>query len=204
AARELAQKNGVTRGAGRLTVSRGPGQRGLPPPDPAQPFVTLTVAASPAPGHALRLMVSDVVRPSGALTSRHKTLSYIENVEARRRAANAGADEAIMLNGRGELACASAANLFWISGDELRTPALECGVLAGITRARVLMLAEEAGMATREGRWPPHALRRADAIFVTNSVQGVAPVASLAWDGAVLEFDVGHASLAALRAAEAA
>ena len=183
AARALAQRNGVTRGVGRLTISRGPGQRGLLPPDPAHPSVLLAVAAAgPAPD-SVRVLVSDAARSSVALSCRHKTLSYIDNVEARRRAALAGCGEALMLNERGELACASAANLFWISSGALHTPALDCGVLAGITRASLLRVAPGLGLRAEEGRYPLAALDGADAVFLTNSVLGVVPVSALVEQG---------------------
>src|SRR5690606_23249761 len=123
--------SGAVTGAGRLTLSRGQGPRGLVPPDQASPTIMLAVAPSPPPPESVSVLLSDVVRASAALSSRHKTLSYIDNVEARRRAAARGFGEALMLNEHGEIACASAANIFWFADDALCTPALECGVLAG-------------------------------------------------------------------------
>src|SRR5690606_12507149 len=115
--------------------------------------IMLAVAPSPPPPESVSVLLSDVVRASAALSSRHKTLSYIDNVEARRRAAARGFGEALMLNEHGEIACASAANIFWFDGDGLRTPALACGVLAGVTRARVMDFAAANGWTVREGRF---------------------------------------------------
>jgi branched-chain amino acid aminotransferase/4-amino-4-deoxychorismate lyase len=200
AASDLAARNGVVRGAGRLTISRGPGPRGLLPPDPAQPFVLLAVApAAPAPA-PVRMLLSDVARSSAALSSRHKTLSYIDNVEARRRAALAGCGEALMLNERGEIACASAANIFWIADGALRTPSLDCGVLAGITRANLLRAAPDLGLAVEEGRYGLAALDAARAVFLANSVLGIAPVAALTGGGRERAWEGDAEMLAALSA----
>jgi branched-chain amino acid aminotransferase/4-amino-4-deoxychorismate lyase len=79
-----------------------------------------------------------------------------------------------MLNSRGELASAAAANLFWIEGKTLFTPALDCGVLAGTVRAAV---AQRAG--AREVRAGPEVLARADALYLTNSLMGVSWVQTL-------------------------
>ncbi len=79
-----------------------------------------------------------------------------------------------MLNNRGEIACAGAANLFWIEGGRLFTPRLDCGVLAGITRAR-LMAAE----AVEEAAVGVEALERAEAVFLTNSLIGLRPLSRL-------------------------
>ncbi len=204
AVRELAVGNSVSDGVGRLTLSRGAGPRGLLPPDPAEPFAMMAVAPAPPQTAApLRLHVSDVVRPSGALTSRYKTLSYLDNVEARRRAAAAGFDEALLLNERGEAACACAANIFWLKGGVLHTPALECGVLDGITRAAVIRAARAMDIPVNEGRFPLHALTNARAIFLTSSLLGVRPVDSVTCAFGAVECDVEDETLAALKTAEA-
>jgi branched-subunit amino acid aminotransferase/4-amino-4-deoxychorismate lyase len=82
----------------------------------------------------------------------------------------------VMLNGAGELACAAAANLFWVSEGRLYTPALHCGVLDGIMRAVVLRQAELAGVTVIEAHEGAPALARAEAVFVTNSLIGVRAV----------------------------
>jgi branched-subunit amino acid aminotransferase/4-amino-4-deoxychorismate lyase len=83
-----------------------------------------------------------------------------------------------MLNTAGEVACAAAANVFWVRHEEVFTPDLDCGVLDGITRRRVLAACHELGVPLQEvyanpGRigWTP--------MFLTNSLVGVRPVASL-------------------------
>jgi branched-chain amino acid aminotransferase/4-amino-4-deoxychorismate lyase len=91
----------------------------------------------------------------------------------------AGADEALILNTDGHVACASAANLFWLAQGRLLTPALDCGVLAGVTRAQVLQRASQGGLETAEVMLGPDALDGAEAIFLTNSLMGVRPVWSL-------------------------
>ena len=206
AARTLAARNGVTRGAGRLTLSRGAGQRGLLPPDPAKPFALLAIAPSAPPGPSqagpLRVLLSDVVRSSTALSSRWKTASYIDNVEARRRASIQDCGEALLLNECGEIACAAAANVFWIEGETLFTPSLDCGVLAGVTRARVLQIAKSQGVDAREGRFGLDALRTADALFLTNSVAGVVPVATVVSSAGERHFDAADALVQTLKTAE--
>ena len=76
-----------------------------------------------------------------------------------------------MLNTDGALACAAAANLFWIRDGRLFTPALACGVLPGLARAR--LMARETVEEVVAGR---EALDTAEAIFLTNSLTEVRPV----------------------------
>lgn len=173
---EKAARSVAGRAAVRLTLTAGSGGRGLV--RPAQPQTRLLATAAPAPrphGPATLATVS-VRRNEGSPASRLKTLSYIDNVLARAQAAAAGADEALMLNNRGDVACASAANIFWIAGSTLFTPSLGCGVLPGVTRAKLIELAPFQGLSLEEVACGPDELARADAIFMANSLIGIRPV----------------------------
>lgn len=165
------------RAAVRLTLTAGSGGRGLE--RPAAPAVRLAArAAAVAPvSTPAGLVLARTRRNEGSPATRLKTLSYLDNVLARAEALAAGADEAVMLNNRGDLACAAAANLFWIADDRLFTPALSCGVLNGIARARVLAKAAALGVPTVVVAAGVQALRGARAAFLTNSLIGVRPVA---------------------------
>ncbi len=167
---------GDARAAVRLTWTAGSGGRGLERPATLIPRLLVSAAPSERPRGPAALITATVRRNAGSPASRLKTLSYLDNVLARREALAAGADEALMLNGQGELACASAANLFWISGDRLRTPALACGVLDGIMRAQVLAAAAALGAPVVETQAPASALLDAQAIVLTNSLIGVRQV----------------------------
>ena len=103
------------RAAVRLTFTAGSGGRGLDRPPAPVPRLFATAAAAPRAAGPLSLATSAVRRNDGSPAARWKTLSYLDNLLARREAQATGADEALMLNSRGEAACAAAANLFWIA-----------------------------------------------------------------------------------------
>ena len=163
----------------RVNWSAGGGGRGLDRPAVLTP--RLWCAATPAPAGlgAARLVTVGVRRNEGSPLSRLKSLAYLDNVLARAEAQARGADEALMLNNRGVLACAAAANLFWIEAGQLFTPALACGVLSGVVRAAVLSAAAAIGLAAHEIQAWPEALDRADGVFLTNSLIGLRPVRRL-------------------------
>ena len=161
------------RAAVRLAWTAGSGGRGLDRPERSHPRLTVSCAPAIAARGPARLYLSSVRRNEGSPASRHKTLAYLDNVLARREARAAGADEAIMLNNAGALACCAAANLFWVQGGRLFTPALNCGVLAGLVRAQVLNCAAVLGVSFDEVVAAPEALAAADAVFITNSLIGV-------------------------------
>jgi branched-chain amino acid aminotransferase len=67
-----------------------------------------------------------------------KTTSYGENVRALALAHDRGASEAIFANLQGHLCEGTGTNVFYVVDGELRTPTLDSGCLAGITRQLVL------------------------------------------------------------------
>jgi branched-chain amino acid aminotransferase/4-amino-4-deoxychorismate lyase len=158
----------------RLTLTAGSGGRGMDRPADITPRLVATAAPAPPVETPATLIIADTRRNEGSAASRLKTLSYVDGVLARAEARAAGADEAVMLNNRGEVACAAAANLFWIEGERVFTPTLACGVLAGVARARVLTLVEVAEVVADRAR-----LEAADGVFLTNSLIGVRPVSRL-------------------------
>ena len=167
------------RAAVRLTWTAGSGGRGLDRPRAPVPVLYATAAVAPEASGPAALALADIRRNPTSPASRLKTLAYLDNVLARRQAGALGADEALMLNTAGELACAAAANLFWISDGRLFTPALDCGVLGGIVRAQVLERAAVLGIAAVEAHEGLEALVKAQAVFLTNSLIGVRPVSRL-------------------------
>ncbi len=175
----------------RVNWSAGSGGRGLDRPKPMRPQMSFVVASSPLPGPARLVTASSVRRNAMSPASRLKTLSYLDNVLAREEARAHGGDEAVMLNTDGNLACAAAANLFWIAEGRVFTPALDCGVLAGIARAQLM-----AAHPVQEVAAVREALDGAEAVFLTNSLVGVRAVASL--DGRAL---APHPLVGSLRAA---
>lgn len=163
----MLRANGLTDAALRLTVSRGPGQRGLLPPDSCTPTVLLSAGPlPPAPGPA-RLVVADGVRrnPHSPL-ARIKALSYLDNVLARLEAEERGADDALLLNTAGRVAETTIANLFVVGPDgAVLTPPVAEGALPGVRRGELVesLGATERPLALQE-------LRTAREAFLTNAL----------------------------------
>jgi branched-chain amino acid aminotransferase len=186
----------------RATITRGTGARGLQPPLDAHPVLFATRAdwtkalAFTSP----RLSVSSIRRNATSPLSRLKSLSYMDNVLALIEAQGKGADDALMLSTTGSVACSSAANVFILEGRRLATPPPEEGVLDGIMRGFILAAAPSMGLDVSEEPFGTDRLMGADAIFLTNSVRLMMPVAAV--DG--IELPLGSATVARLAAAIAA
>ncbi len=161
------------RAAARITVSRVGGARGLAESPQSRAQVVIALAPAPRPCDRFKIIVSDRRRSTLAGTNAFKCVgAYAENLLARRAAASAGADEAIMLNELGRVACASAANLFIVSDDALATPTFEEGAMPGVVRAVVLEEARRLGLKTDE-RPIDRAELAAGPVLLTNSIVGI-------------------------------
>ncbi len=160
----------------RITLTRGVGDRGLgaPSPEIARSTVLITAEEAPSPAEgAAKIMVSRHRRCAASFAARHKTLNYIDNIMARMEAGEAGADDAVMLNEYGRVACASAANIFVITSDlRVVTPPLEDGALPGVVRAVLLEAATRKGVGIAESSLDADALQ-GGLCFLTNSLVGV-------------------------------
>lgn len=125
-----------------------------------------------------RLRASAVVKSSQAFTSRHKTLNYMESVMELEKAKAAGFNECVFQNEHGFLTECSIANLFFASAGVLKTPRVDCGLLDGIVRAKVIELASKIGMRVEEGAFGEADLLAADEVFLTSSGGGPRSVSS--------------------------
>ncbi|QGG54241.1 aminotransferase class IV [Paenibacillus sp. B01] len=187
--RRTAEANGLSGDAYvRLTVSAGDGGLGLPAGDYEEPQELVMVKPLPAAapglyerGRELRLLRTP--RNTPELATRLKSLHYMNCIAAKRELADTDAApgaEGLMLTADGRLAEGIVSNLFFVADGEVRTPSLDTGILSGITRERVLELAQAAGHPVREGRWSWEELLEADEVWTTNSVQELVPVTTLA------------------------
>ena len=180
AALALLAAQGLADAVVRVTVTRGiPGGR----PTRAGAWIEAEPVAgrlwAGARGDGARAVVSRTPFQPGAL-GRHKTTSRLAWDLAREEARAEGADEALLVTPAAEVLEGATSNVFVAGRDgDVLTPPLAAGVLPGITRAAVLRLCARLAVRVREAPVPLEALRRADELFATNSVQEVVPVAAL-------------------------
>lgn len=165
----------------RLTVTRGAG--GAPSDLRGAPKATILIRMTPyAPEpperyvRGVAAVIAAARRNEQSPLSQHKTLNYLDNLLARAEARTQGAYEAILLNTAGEIAEASAANLFIVTDGFLITPPLSSGALPGVTRACVLSLAAHEGIVVREERVSTERLIAAHEAFLTNSLIEIMPL----------------------------
>jgi branched-subunit amino acid aminotransferase/4-amino-4-deoxychorismate lyase len=151
----------------RLTLTPGApgrGARGGGPPRPA-----------PSP-EGVAVLVLERAKLAGQPLEAIKSTSRARNVLARRAALARGAHDALLATDEGDLSEGTVANLFLVLDGELRTPPLDRGVLAGVTRGKLLELAREAGIPTREARVERADLARCEEAFLSSTLVRVLPI----------------------------
>jgi branched-chain amino acid aminotransferase len=142
----------ATRGGRRLAFTEN-----LPPYAEAESISVATVTYSPS------VILSGV-----------KSLSYAANMQATRIAAARGADEAILVRPDGIVLEAPTSTIFWLAGDRLHTPSLEVGILASITRDRLVRELE-----VEEGSFTVEELEGASEAFLASTVREVQAISAV-------------------------
>jgi D-alanine transaminase len=112
-----------------------------------------------------------------------KATTLLANVLHKRKAAESGADDALLVRD-GLVIEATASNVFAVLDGAVVTPPVDPGMLTGVTRNLVLELAAGDGIETLEAALPAERLPAASEIWVTSSTREVTPVTTL--DGRVV------------------
>jgi branched-chain amino acid aminotransferase len=174
----------------RVIVTRGSGKIGLDTALADRPRLVIMVrplerppAATYRDGVRLQLVHLDPAARR-AVAPGIKTGNYLTNIMAMHEARSAGADDALIVDVDGRVSEGSSFNVFVVRGERVITPARHVGLLAGITRERVIELARASGIDVIEGVLIPDDVREADEMFITSTIRGVVPVASV--DGVAL------------------
>lgn len=181
-ARELSRLNQLPEAILRLTLSRGVGQRGYSPRGADKPTLVMSLHPAPELGPQTpqwKLHTASLRVPAGDAFSGCKSANKLLHVLARAEAEAAGADDALLLNPRGEVAEATSANLFWIEDGVLHTPRLSSGALPGIVRAWVMDWAADCKCPCLETCATAERLTKAGGSFLTLSSLGIIEVIEL-------------------------
>lgn len=186
-------KNGLTNCYQRPIAWRGSEQMGVA----AQRTKThLAIAVWQWPAYfgdaaekGLRLNISHWRRPAPntAPTRAKASGLYMICTMAKHAAADAGYDDALMFDWRGQVAEATGANIFFVKDGKLHTPTPDC-FLDGITRRTVIDLARARGIEVIERAIWPEDLEHFEQAFLTGTAAEVTPIASIGpWN-----FEVGE------------
>ena len=169
----------------RIIITRGVGEVDIDPSSCFDPNIIIFVKEIPQiPSERYEKGISvalvSIKRNSReSLNPAVKTGNYLNNVLARIEASRMGAEDAIMVNSMGQLTEGTTSNLFFVKEGRLLTPIKECGILSGITREKIIQLANKNSINFEEGKWTSEELFKAEEIFLSGTVKKIIPVTLL-------------------------
>lgn len=162
----LLEKNNITNPHARIRTTITGGVVDTPLMPALKLTVLIDVApCTPPPETPIKCaVIKGFPRIAGYMLENCKRLDYSRSYAARRKAETFGAEEAILINTDGNIACGATSNIFIEENGVLITPPLTDGVLAGVTRKNIV---KERNV--REETISLDRLRAADKIYLTNS-----------------------------------
>ena len=180
---QVIRRNGIRNGIVYLQITRGVARRNHAfPPDGTASSLVVTASRLLPPSPALVEKGVAVISLPESRWARPdiKSISLLPNVLAKQLAAEAGAYEAWFVDDAGRVTEGSSTNA-WIAldGQEVVTPPLGSGILAGITRQSLLEAAKRANIRITERSFTIEEARMAQEAFVTSTTSFVLPVVSL-------------------------
>jgi branched-chain amino acid aminotransferase len=186
ATNELIRRNGLDSCYIRPLAFRGYGEMGLYAQSaPIEVIVAVwpwgAYLGEEGKSKGIRTKVSSWRTISGDSLIPHAKASgqYLNSILAKTESANAGYDEAILLDQHGCVSEGSGENVFVVRDGTLLTPGHTSAILDGITRASVIQIAQDLGYKVEERAVARAELYLADEVFLTGTAAELVPVRSV-------------------------
>jgi branched-chain amino acid aminotransferase len=183
ATRELIGRNGLRSCYIRPLAFRGYGEMGLYAKSAP---IELIVAVWPWGAYlgeegkqkGIRAKVSSWRRigPGGLIPHAKASGQYLNSILAKTESANAGYEEAILLDERGFVCEGSGENIFLVRDGEIVTPPHAASILDGINRKSVIQIARDLGYTVVERDVARAELYMAEEVFLTGTAAELVPV----------------------------
>lgn len=165
---ELIRANQAGNGCARIYFVSNAGFWSSDEPAPPVDAILYTAPLPEYPEPA-RLAVREHGRHAASPLAGVKTTAWLNNVWCLQQAQQAGYNEVMLLNERGEVAECTAANIFCVKGGAVLTPPLASGCLEGVTRGLLLELGPQHGVPAYERTLLPGDVWTADEVFISST-----------------------------------
>ena len=179
---EVVRRNRVDHGILYLQVTRGAARREHAWPRVSRPVLTITARRQPPPGAELVARGVAVITIPDMRWKRNdiKSISLVANVLGKQTAREAGAYEAWMLDGEGNVTEGTSTTA-WIvtAAGEIVTRPLDNAILSGVTRTAILEIARAAKLPVVERAFSPTEAVAAKEAFLTSTSSYVMQIISI-------------------------
>jgi branched-chain amino acid aminotransferase len=164
----------------RITLTRGPSERGIDIPKQQKPTLLIHAAAYiNTIAKPKSVYITDIIRNEYSPIIHLKTTNYLELILAKKQAVDRGYDDGLMPNTKGAITELSTANIFVVIGDNIITPPLKDGVLPGIMRQEIITASRQRNIDIVEKTLYPDDLLAASECFSSNSLIEIQPIISV-------------------------
>ena len=162
----------------KLILSRGDSLRGYGYRDDIEPVRVVIVSEMYQPlfNKEFSLEYATSGYHSNPQLAGIKHCNRLEQILAR---SNLSSNEAIMLDEKENIISVTQGNIYYIFGNKLLTPKLDCCGVVGSRRSLILELAMSLKMEALESNISINQAQKADEVFISNSVIGIQPVHSI-------------------------
>ena len=116
------------------------------------------------------------ISPAGLIPHAKASGQYLNSILAKTEAANAGYEEAILLDERGFVCEGSGENIFVVREGEIVTPPHVASILDGISRKSVIQIARDLGYTVVERDIARSELYLAEEVFLSGTAAELVPV----------------------------
>ncbi|AOY76312.1 aminotransferase class IV [Clostridium formicaceticum] len=126
-----------------------------------------------------KLCFTDIKRNPYSVLTYIKSNNYMENFLARQQALNNDYDEVIFTNFHGEICEGALSNIFFVKKGILHTPSIDCGILPGIMRQKIIDITGDIKLPIVIGKYTIEDIMMAEEIFITNSLLEIMPICQI-------------------------
>ncbi len=177
---EVLRANQVREGTARIYVVLN--KTGFWQSDEPAPPVDLILYSAGMPNfkEPVRLGLREQGRHAASPLAGVKVTSWLNNVWNLYEVQQAGYDEVVLLNERGEVSECTAANIFCVRGGRVLTPPLSSGCLEGITRGVLLEIAASVGVSAVQQTLMPEDLYTAQEVCMSSTNRNLLGVGEIA------------------------
>lgn len=125
----------------------------------------------------LSLFIPNILRNDIQATNPNaKSGNYLNNVMAMNEAKKNDADDAIMINQKGDITEGTTFNVWSIKDGHIYTPPVSSGLLRGITREKIIEICKDNQLSFEIKSLSQNELLDSDEVFICSSTRGIMPV----------------------------
>jgi branched-subunit amino acid aminotransferase/4-amino-4-deoxychorismate lyase len=157
----------------RITITRGKSERGIDILPNSKVFLLITSSKikNNLRMKPLKLSISNIIRNETSITSKYKTINYLDNIIAKHEAIRSKFDDVLFINSKNNICCSSTSNFFYRENKKIFTPPIQDGVLDGTIREILIAKRKVAVKSIKLNN-----LKNCKEVFITNSLFGIRPV----------------------------